>query len=97
VHIKRAGALDDNIHPDLPDRTAATIVARQEPRRLSNLKGGLTGTSPGFRARLPRQTLNGLTGTKNNGGGGKRPAKDRSFSSALGGRQAMTTLTSTRR
>jgi hypothetical protein len=70
--------LDDNIHPDLPDRTAATIVARQEPRRLSKLTGGLTGT-------------------KNNGGGGKRPAKDRSFSSALGGRQAMTTLTSTRR
>jgi hypothetical protein len=30
----------------------------------SNLKGGLAGTSPGFPARLPRQTMSGLSGTR---------------------------------
>ena len=65
VHIERGRALDDDIHPNLLT-IGVDVVARQEPRLQSSLKGGLTGTSPGSRARLPRQTLNGLTGTKQN-------------------------------
>jgi hypothetical protein len=57
--------------------------------------GRAQSTSPGFRTRLPRQTLYGLTGTK-----GKRgvrrpaPAEHPRFSSAVGDRQVMRTLRS---
>jgi hypothetical protein len=67
VDVQRAGTLDDDIHPDLQSIEIEN-VARREPRLQSSLKGGLTGTSPGFRARLPRQTLSGFTDTKMQGG-----------------------------
>jgi len=66
VHIESGDALDNDLH-ETSRLSRLMDAARREPRLLVDTEERARregSTIPGFRARLPRQTVCGLTGTK---------------------------------
>ena len=63
VDIESADTLNNNFHETSRSWTL-TVAARREPRLLVDTEERARGTIPGFRARLPRQTVCGLKSTK---------------------------------
>ena len=64
VDVQRRRALHNRLHEPSSRSIDTTASLARSLDSQSNLKGGLAGTSPGFPARLPRQTMTGLSGTR---------------------------------
>jgi hypothetical protein len=63
MNVESGNSLDHDLHQNLHGLNDG-LAARREPRLESILKSGLESPFPGFRAKLPRQTVCGLCGTK---------------------------------
>ena len=63
VHVQARDALDTDSIETSTTRDGQALLAG-EPRLLVDTEERARGTIPGFRGRLPRQTVCGLTGTK---------------------------------